>query len=294
MTQFSIYDPTIGSVTIRQITRTRYNPSAQELRAAAPGDTADSLVALVRAEPRVTIDTEDIAGVISGIPVSSGLYISAGSITIPWIKRQPGGTWASGTAHLTLTATNGLAIASSFRARGTDNAEASIDLALFSSDGLTSPVAANVNQSLAASSFAGAFGLGPVKINGTTIGEVADVNIDTGLRLNLTRSGGGPYPDFASLETPFRPRITITTRDLTLLDSLHEIAAALTSLEVYFRKRADGGTYEADGNLSHCKFSFGAGLTLIDAAAGDEGDTATLSLQIEGKTLTAASGVAIT
>jgi len=291
MTHFVAYDCFIGAANIRQVASVNYSAETQAFRAAAAGATADSIISLMSAEPKVTIETGDLSGVIGSVPVTTGLYVSSGSITIPFNKRAAGGTFGGVGAHTELTATNGLCIPTQFSASQDGPATASLELGLISTDGTTSPMSESAAASLSASAFSGAYTIGPVVLNGAALNEVASVTVNTGLGMSLRRSAGGIYPTFVSLNTPFRPRITVGFRDVAAAATITAVSASLTTLAVYFRKRSDGAAYASGSN--HISLSFGTGLTLMDTISGDGDSDATVSVIFEGKVLSASAAAAL-
>jgi hypothetical protein len=289
-----LYDAILGSYTARQVRNVQITSNGQVIH----GLTSDGTLAELfggRKDIRVSLDTEDVAGVIGAAAdiETAGLPISAGTITIPFEKRSHLSTFASGSNHYALTGANGLVIPTSFQADGAGNASASLELITFSTNGTTAPLAEATSQALGSTAFNALYALGPVVLNGTTLTRVAGVVIRTGLVAAPEWNSAETYPREVFIRPPILPTIEIRCYDV------EEITGALggwlagTSLVVYFRKRAAGGTFVADLTAQHLKFSFADGI--VDAGLGGSGvgDDATKTYIFHGELLTAVGSQAI-
>jgi hypothetical protein len=288
-----VYDAIIGAVNLRQVKKTSFkgNVQAQSLRVS--GGVDPSAMYVVSGEPRATFETMDIAGAIVGLSIQSGLNVAAGTLTIPWNRRANGGTFAGGANNFTLTGANGLAVINSIGAsQGDEGAVAEIELCFLSTDGLTSPIAANVNQTLASQAYNAAYAMGPFYLNGSQLSQVVSVKVNTGIKLTLKRYDGSVYPTIAFIETR-DPTIDITFENADAISAQGPLFSAMTSAAVYFRKKSDGGTFVADATAVHAKLSFATGLTEIQGIDGDGNSNGSATLRLVGKQLSATSTVAI-
>ena len=261
-------DAVLGGATIAQIMRSRLSLENKFERRAAAGATAASLITLVESEPMISITTSDIAAILASIPVATGVAVAAGTVTFPVRARAQGSTFAGAGGHYTVSGANGLGIINSITAKQGDvAAEADVDFKFFSTDGLTSPVTENPSQSLSSGTFNAEHSLATVEANSSAIAGVKSVTIRPGLKFHVERVGGAIYPTLVSLKVPFEPVIEVTCTELQTA-----IVAAITSIVVKLRKRADSG-FVAGGTAQHISFTFSGGVTEVDTIeAGDDGD----------------------
>jgi hypothetical protein len=104
-----------------------------------------------------------------------------------------------------------------------------------------------------------AFTLGPVKINGTAVPGVKNLEIDFGLSYQSVSSDGNLYPTYRYLDT-MKPRITLTLTDASNLNTftLNGTAQGATASTFYFQKLTAGGNVYAAGSAVHIKFTVNA------------------------------------
>lgn len=289
----ALYDAVIGAVNIRQVSECSFSAGAQVDRQRVSGGLDASEIYLMSAEPRATWKTMDLAGVIAGISNLTGLDVAAGTITLPWNRRANGGTFAGGSNNFSLTSANGLTIPTGYSATQGD-AAAMVDLETVfrSTNGILAPVAANVNQALAAQAYVGGYRLGPFYFGGSEIAEITSVRVNTGLKVEVFRYSGGIYP-VKTVITSRDPSIDITFENADAMATLGPIFAAMSSCAAYFRKKSDGGTVVADASEVHCKFSFAAGITAVQQISGSGQANAPVTVRLEGKALTVSAASAI-
>jgi hypothetical protein len=113
------------------------------------------------------------------------------------------------------------------------------------------------------------FTLGPFRLGGVVMGQLASLQIDFGLSESLVGADSDLYRTFASFEG-VDPAVTMRGSDLTWLSDakipLAGRAGVHTNTTWYLRKRASGATYVADATAQHLKFT-GAGLAYVTTAA---------------------------
>lgn len=281
-----VYDAVIGAVNIKQVRRTTFSPGAQIQPDRMSGAVDPSVFFLQGAEPRATFESHDLAGIIAGIPATTGLFVSAGTLTIPFNRRANGGTFTGGLTNFTLSGANGMAILQSLGAAQSDEgAIATLELCFLSTDGLTIPVAANVNQALTAEAYDSAWAFGPAYLNGTKLLQVVSTRINTGINLVVRRYDGSVYPTIAYIQTR-NPSIEITFENFDALSTYGPLFAAPTACAVYYRNKAPGGTFVADTGTTHVKASFGAGgMSAIQSAEATGNANGTATLHVVGTTL---------
>src|SRR4051812_28153005 len=107
----AVYDALFGTYNVRQIKDVDYQPNFQTVSDRFSGGLDPQQVSIISGDPVISFSTADIAGMIAALSASAGLAItSAGTITVPWQDRDPGGTFEGAAAHQTLSATLGLII----------------------------------------------------------------------------------------------------------------------------------------------------------------------------------------
>jgi hypothetical protein len=286
MPGYVINDVVLGGVTLVQVGSAEFNPQEKRSRSAAAGASAASLYPLEESRPMANFETRAIATVLAGLPVGTGLLVSAGTITIPCRKRASGGTYASGSNHFTLSGANGFGVVTQIVARQGQPAVATVEFHFLSTDGHTAPYAENASQSVSSGTFTSEFSLGPVVLNSTALDDVESVTIRPGTEVETHLVNGEIYPRYATLKTPFEPVIEVACRDLD------RAPAAITTLAAYLRKRASGG-HVAGGTGEHCSFSFAAGVTEIRSISVDSEGHGSKVFAFHGTTLTTAVNATI-
>jgi hypothetical protein len=224
------------------------------------------------ADPVAMFQTNDIAGVLAGISVTTGLNVTSGTITIPYRKRVSGGTYASGSNHYTLAATNGLTIIESIQVADSAEATASLKTVFISTDGFTVPVTENTGAALSNQTFNAVHALGTVVIDGTAVTDVQSVTINTGINLVPYRVGGAVYPTQIFI-TARDPYIDLVFKDHNAMAGQGPLFEAATSAVIGLRKRSDGGTFVADGTAEHCTITSSTGIKLVQNISSTTDDT---------------------
>lgn len=289
-----VYDAILDSSTLKQVRRSSFRPQAQVLTGRLSGGVDPSAKFLKQAEPRGTFDCEDLAGVLTAISVSSGLYISSGTITIPWNRRANGGTFAGGSNNAIISGTKGMAIIQQISAsQGDDGAVATVELAYMSSDGLTAPCSTSVNQALSSQSYNAWFAMGPVYVDSSQLTQVKSVRVDPGIQLTTKMFDGSIYPTISFIQAR-NPAIEVEFENFDALNSQAIIVAAMTSCAAYFRKRAVGaGAFVSDATTGHVKLSLGTGIKVLQTAEGSGQENGTATLRFEGLALSSSTSSAI-
>lgn len=288
-----VYDAVIGAVAIKQVKRTSFKAGVQSQSLRLSGGLDPQAIVVQGGEPRATFESMDIAGVLTGLGVSSGLFVVSGSLLVPWNRRANGGTFAGGSNNFTLSGANGLAIINSLSAsQGDEGAVAEVELCFLSADGLAAPVAANVNQALSAEAYNAAWAMGPVYVNAVQLAQVSSIRVNTGLQLVVKRYDGSVYPTFAFIQER-NPSIDITFENFDALSTQGPLFSATTNAAVYFRKKADGGTFVSDASTVHVQASFASGLTAVENADGDGTSNGSATIRFIGKTLAVSTAHAI-
>lgn len=281
-----VYDAVIGASSLKQVRRTSFNPGVAHGSLRQSGAVDPSAIVVVGADPKATFETMDIAGAYTALGLTAGLFVSAGTITLPWNRRANGGTFSGGSNNFTLTGAYGLATLQSISGSQSDpGAVAAIDLCFLSSDGLTAPLTAAVNQALASQSYNATHAMGPVYINGSQLTQVSSVRVNTGIRVVTKKYDGGIYVSKAFIETR-DPTIDVTFENFDAVNTYGPLFASATNVAAYFRLRADLGTFGADGSGTlHAKFSIASGLGTIQSVEASEQANGQVTISFIGKAL---------
>lgn len=297
MSRHSIYDATLGSLTLKQVRGTQLTANGQPIN----GVTSDGVLSEIfggRKDLRSTFETDDVDGVAAVANfVTQGLAVTSGTILVPFQARQNKATFAAGESHYAVSGANGLIIPTGFSVADQGSATASLEAIFLSSDGNTAPVSELTAQSLSASSFNAMYGLGPVII--TTSGPTDLVltrpggfSVRPGITTRVEFNGGRNYAEEVFIILPIVPTIEVTCYDLA--DFVGAIGGwnAITGLNCYFRKRAVAG-FVADGTSEHIKFSFADGLADAGISVSGPGQDGMKTYTFYGKALTVTRATAI-
>lgn len=289
----TVYDAILGALTLKQVTRTSFQPNLQVIAGKASGAPGPSELFAGPAEPMASFDSMDVSGVLAAVSVTAGLAVSSGTITIPWNKRSNGGTFAGSSAHDRLNATDGLIVPTQFSANQADEgASVSLDAHFISSDGTTVPVTATGSQTLASQSFNAMYSLGPGSINTEVIPQLVGVSINPGITVEKQSVDGYNYPTAIFIKE-IDPYIDFLFESMAALVTHSPLFTVGSAAVAYFRKRS-GISFVANGTAQHCKFSFADGLVAAESIQHSDVNRGQATLRVYGETLTASGASAIT
>lgn len=288
-----VYDCTLGSLTLKQVRSASYSPGVQAAWDYTSGGVAPTATYMVQATPTCQFTSGDLDGVIDGFTSGQYLGVAGGTITIPLNLRSVGSTFASGTAHDKINATDGLFTVQNYSASQGDGGGASVSIAghLHKPAG-TTPVTITTGQSLSAAAYNCTHKLGPATVNGSAIAGVTRVSINPGVTVETEFVDGGVYP-IANYVTRQAPTIDVTGRFQSLFTSLGPIFTTMTAAVFYFRKRAEGGTTVADGTGAHLSFTFADGIAAVETVSGSDNAAGEVTLRLYGEALTISSTATI-
>lgn len=297
MATFAAADAILDATTIRQVTQSSHRSGNTARKSRISGGVAVSQVSGLLAEEITTFSSADV-GVLAGLNTSTfcsaGLWISSGTITIPYKSRTNGGAFASGSAHSAIGGTTAMIIPTSWEASQDADAGAScsVEVHWVSSNGSGNAATGTTGNALASQSFSAEYALGECYINGTQVDGVQSVRVNPGITLVKSRAHGLVWPIKCSIQE-VTPTIEITTDDIDAVVALVGEFNAMTSANIYFRKRSDSGLYVADATTEHLRFTFAAGLYFNDSTDVQDLGNGTATVTLHGKTLTANNAVAI-
>jgi hypothetical protein len=242
-----------------------------------------------------SITTGDLAAVVAlntSAFCSAGLAVLGSTITVPLKVRANAGSFVTGSNFVAISGSNVFAVPTQFEAtQDGDAATCQMDFHWLSSDGFTKGADDATGQALAGQSFNAEFALGPVYINATLIDGVQSVRINPGIEVTKPPLGSGSvWPKYAMIKT-IQPTIEITVNDFDAIAATVGDWTAMTSANIYLRRRADSGVYSSSSD--NIRFTFAAGLTDTNSVSVSNQDDGSATITLHGKTLTANAAVAI-
>jgi hypothetical protein len=292
---FTLADVVFGATTIRQITNVDHRTNQEHRKAPTSGGNTISQISGKMAGEVTSVTTGDLAAVLalnSNAFVNSGASVLAGTITVPLKVRANAGGFVSGSNFVAITGSNVFAVPTQFEAtQEGDMATCQMDFHWLSTDGITKGADDATGQSLAAQSFNAEFALGPAYINGSLIEGVQSVRVTPGIEVVKPPLGSGSvWPTYAMIKM-VQPTIEITVNDFDAIDATVGDWTAMTSANIYFRKRSDSGVYSSSSD--NVRFTFAAGLTDTNSVTISNQDDGSAVITLHGKTLTANPAVAL-
>lgn len=287
-------DIILDAATVKQVTNVSHKTGNEHRKSMISGGAAVSQVSGQRAEEVTTFTSADLATLVAlntNTFCSAGLYLSSATITVPWKNRTNGGQFASGTNHSALSGAAALVIPTSFEAsQDSDFATAQCEIHWLSSDGTTAGATGSTGNALGSQSFGAEFALGPVYFNASELAGIQSVKINPGITLVKSAAKGLIRPTKISIQT-IEPTIEITTHEIDATAALLNAFTAMTSANIYFRRRADASVYTASDATNHLRFTFAAGLGDASAVEVSDNNNGTATFVMHGKTLTASAAV---
>lgn len=286
-----VYDAILGAGnTLHQVMSTSFNAGLAAIVARSSGLNLPASFFQGTTQPTVTFQNADIAGLLGFVDVTAGLYVAAGTITIPFHLRSNGAAFGSGSVNNTLTSANGLIVPESFSAAQDQEAVTASTLCHFlSADGFATPVAFNTSQALASETFNAQYGFGPAYFGGSQITECVGWTVTPGITVDKHQIDGGIYPTRAYI-TLNDPTIDIIFEDFAAASAVAAgcAAGAMTTAAVYGLKRATAGFVSTSTSV-HLKFSFGTGITAVQTISCDGVNAGRYAVRLYGLQLTASS-----
>lgn len=295
MTIFTNADCILDAVTVHQITNVSHKTGQEHRKSMNSGGAVIQQVSGksgVEVSSFTTADIGTLLAVGTNTFCSVGLYIAAGTITVPGQVRSAGGLFASGSNHVGLTGSKALIVPTTLEAsQDADFATIGFDVHWLSADGLTQGCATATGAALATQAFGAEFALGPCYINTTLIAGVQSWRATFGFEIDKPPLGSGStFPVFASIKK-VEPTLQITVNDFDSIAGTVGAFTAMTSANCYLRKRAASGVYSA--STDNVRLTFAAGLADTDSFDISNNDDGTATITLHGKTLTASAAVAI-
>lgn len=271
----AIFSGTPSNLTLAAIDSVEVTPGI-EMIAARPGGTVDNaILATAFVEAGIKLTTRDLAAVLAGCSFSSGKKCTAGEIQFR--LRDSGGTYASGSSHVTLnSAGGGLLHIEEFGAEQDGKEGADVSLAFIPLyDGTNLPVVANTSQALSGTpAIAAVHCLGPVYLEGAQLQGVQRVRVKTGIKVIRQRADGELYDRIAVIAER-APTVEIEGLNLSVVGTTGLIGSAVdTGLVCYFLKAVPGGGRYDGGDAVHCSVTVTDGMYTVSSISGQKAGNA--------------------
>lgn len=295
MATFTAADIILGATTVRSVTSVTHSSGSQARKSMTSGGATISQISGLLAEEVSTFVSNDI-GILSALGtntfVSVGLYLSASTITIPFKSRTTGGLFASGSNHSALSGAAAMIIPTQIEATQDADAGATMtcEIHWLSADGTTAGATGSTGNALASQAFSEEFALGPVYINASEVTGIQNWRVSPGITLVKSSEKGLTRATKISIQTVM-PTIEITTDNIDALVATLNAFTAMTSANVYLRKRADAGVYSA--STDNVRYTFAGGLRFSEGVDVSDTGNGTGTITLHGKALTSSSAVAI-
>ncbi len=294
---FTGADIILGASTIRQVTQTDTKTGQEHRKATNSGGAVIVQVSGKSGDEITSFTSGDVAALVA---LNTSTFCSVGfpslstTNTVPLKIRTNGAVFATGASHPWITGASCLVVPTSFEAsQDGDFATCGADIHWISATGLASGFASAVSQTLAAQAFNAEHTLGPAYINATLIGGVQSVKVNPGIEVVKPPLGSGSVrPTHVSIKLS-TPTIEITVNDFDAITTTLGAFTAMTSANVYFKKRADSGVFTANITAEHIRFTLAAGLADTNNIAVSGNDDGSATITLHGKVLTASAVVAI-
>jgi hypothetical protein len=266
---------------INQIQSYNFDPGVETVKHMSDGGVDPNLIGVMQQSPKLQFVTTAIKRALDIAGISG--YSVAAAADLYFQKIAQGGTRTGSTTSLKLTGTKGILCPLSLSCQDKSYAQLSMALAFQSTDGTTAPLAADSAATMATPTAADQlYTLGPIKLNGTEVEGIKDVNIDFGIDLIVEHGSGEAYPTFIGIKTR-APSITFKCTDPTLLSTsgAYYVAQGATDSLVYLRKMASNGTRVADATASHIQASIDDGIIHVRQIDGGTEDVQMSEVTIE-------------
>lgn len=276
--RYSCFPCIFDALTVNHIKNVNPSANLRKMMITPGGDIQPHLVAEAMKEPTVKIDSGDLATILTAVSAVNGLAISSAG-EIQYQLRADGGTFASGSNHVTMNAPKGFLFIEEITAEQDSEEGALLALMFYAlRDGSNAPLVINVGQSLTGSvGVNGLFSIGPVIYEGTEIGGVQRVRFATGIEYTTKRDGGNTTAEVGSI-TKRAPMFEISGSNLTVASDVGFGLSAISSgTTIYFIKKGAAPT-----DPVHVSITIDSGSYEIPDISGGTQDDVVKSLTVTG------------
>lgn len=273
------YSVKVGSATyIDGIQSVSISQGLQTALESGDGEVFASFGSLAMGGPTARFSSLNLAAVLNAIG-ASGTAVGASGITLYSRSKAQGGTnVAAGTGtHVSYLINNGIMVPRRISARSNGNASIDVEVTARQQT-TTAPVTYSAAATLPGNTpgVSEVWTVGPVEINGTVLSGIQSIDLDFGVSILAERGDSDVYPTFVTVRS-IRPTLRVRTNHIdaisTVTDGTNTLAPDGSFLSenvvVYFRQRAQGGTFTADGTAQHVKVSTGLARVEYQSIDGD-------------------------
>lgn len=261
----------VSSFNLDGVESYNFSPALQEAILAAGGQVDQTYVATMHAGPMLSLTVNDIATAlamigISGMPISATSTATAAAFF--FTQGDFGGTRKTSTNHRKVTFNEGIVVPKSIS--WSQKQHATMQLEMYGTyDGTNAPAVYASGVALPHTpSVDELFVGGLVKINGTSLTGVQSVSIDFGLSVERLSGDGDVYDTFVVISDR-KPRISITTKDITALSTYTLTGTPLSgSTKVFLQKMTEGGDRVSAATATHISFTINSGEIIADPFSG--------------------------
>lgn len=280
---------TINATTIRAITEASTTSNVDLVESMGSADIARSFIGHGTQAPEIRFTTQDIAAVLvtAGV-VCEGLALASTSYQYWKIVPQVGRTLRTAESHRRDAVAQGTFYWDTLTLPNNDIGTISVVLAA-TYNGSVAPIVHAGSQALPAGALTSAsyFGCGPIQINGTLIGDIQEVTINTNTEVELKYSDSIPWPVGAYIKR-VAPQVQIRTQDQAVRTSIGLVGGALngtTGLAVYGRKfvnAASGGLQRvANATAEHLRIVCPDGTYRIEEGRASDNEPAEAVITVD-------------
>jgi len=239
------------------------NSELQTRTEGGDGQVYNTFGSLISGAPVARISTFDLKAFLDECGLEGMLIDADGThpgVVMYWQKYAQGGTRAGAGNHISTTIKNGILVPRTIEMPHQGNATLSAE-AVARQESTDGPLTFNEADDLPSGVYPATsvlWGLGPVDFNSVTIDGLKNASIDFGIGLLVEGGDNDIYPTFVSVQR-IQPVITLSGVHADVLSTLTEDGVYYTAEQItfYAKKRAEGGTFVADGTAEHIKFTLG-------------------------------------
>lgn len=263
------YGVGLGATLLGGITRQSIATGTQVKAEPTSGEVWARIIAMYAQKVMPSFTTYNLATALGAAGVSgASIADMVGGLALYAQKHLAGGARVSGANHRKYGFTAGILAPKTLSADHRGDATLTYDAAV-TWDGTNDPLTITDSASLPGSlADAERFTMGPATVGAVLLPEKTSVSIEFGLDVVTEGADSSIWDEFASIRMQ-QSVWTFRGLDIEWLKAanfpLAGKAATNANSTIYFRKRADGGTFVADGTAQHIKFTT-TGLAYIDTA----------------------------
>lgn len=253
------------------------NNNLQTLTDGADGSVFNTFGSLVSGAPAAQFNTTDLKALLDEISVDSGMLIdtdgSHPGVVMTFSQMAQGGTRTPfGTAqHFVSTIGSGMLVPTTLQASHQGSATIAANI-LARQEGAVAPIVfdGTAAHDDVAPEVDTLHTLGPIDLNATVVDGVQSVSVDFGIRTVVEGADSDIFPTFVSVVRT-QPRITITGAHIDIIDALTNEGAfyAVSTVRIFLKHRAEGGTYAIDAAATHILLTLGKCRVEVQSVAGN-------------------------